>query len=139
MKTKIVLFITILTLLVLTGCSSVQTKKIIKKASSEKFELPKGIQQYQEVNKPKKIPEEKVKKGEIRVVNMAVEGLTCPGCALGLEYQLKNLEGVYDAKVDYFKGTAFAIYDITKLTANDIAKASTVYPAKVVNDEVYVS
>jgi len=64
--------------------------------------------------------------------NLEIEGMTCQSCALGVEYQLKQVEGVEDATIDYQKGTGIVTYDPSKVQPEDIAKASTIYPVKVV-------
>jgi len=69
---------------------------------------------------------------DLSQANLEIEGMYCPSCALGVEYQLKQVEGVTDAKVDYKKGTGTVTYDPSKVQPEDIAKASTAYTAKVV-------
>ena len=67
-----------------------------------------------------------------RIAKLEINEMTCPSCALGVEYQLKQVKGVREAKVDYQKGTGIVTYDPSKVIPEDIAKASTTYPAKVV-------
>jgi len=78
--------------------------------------------------------------GEVSNLHKAtlqVEGMTCTSCALGIEYQLKNVEGVVAASVNYAKGTGFIIYNPGKVTAEEAAAASDVYPAYVIEDKPY--
>lgn len=70
----------------------------------------------------------------LKTANLEIEGMTCQSCALGVEYELKQVDGVVDAKVNYQDGTGNVTFDPAKVDAETIAKASTVYPAKVVSD-----
>ena len=63
--------------------------------------------------------------------------MTCPSCAFGVEYELKQLQGVYRAEVKYPEGTGTVIYDSSRISAEEIAAASTVYPASVVEDSLF--
>jgi len=69
---------------------------------------------------------------DLSQANLEIEGMTCQSCSLGVEYQLKQVEGVKDAKVDWAKGTGVVTYDPSKVEPEEIAKASTSYPAKIV-------
>ena len=60
--------------------------------------------------------------------------MTCTSCALGVEYELKQVDGVVDAKVKYPEGTGTVTFDSAVVDAETIAKASTTYPAKVVSN-----
>lgn len=66
---------------------------------------------------------------------LKIDGMTCPSCALGVEYQLKQVDGVIDARVSYEKGTGYVKYDADKVTAETIAQASDVYPATVIQNK----
>ncbi len=65
-----------------------------------------------------------------------IQDMTCTSCALGIEYQLKQLSGVVDAKISYEEGKGYVKYDADKISAEEIAKASDVYPASVVSDKI---
>ena len=69
--------------------------------------------------------------------NLEIEGMYCPSCALGVEYELKQLQGVYSAEVKYPEGTGAVIYDSSQVSVEEIAAASTVYPASVVEDSLF--
>jgi copper chaperone CopZ len=79
-------------------------------------------------NSVKEISEQK----SLETANLQFEGMDCPSCALGVEYELKQVSGVVDAKVMYPEGTGTVTFDSAIVDAETIAKASTVYPAKVV-------
>jgi len=51
---------------------------------------------------------------------------------LGVEYQLKQVDGVVDAVVNYEEGTGIVTFDPAKIEPDAIAQASTVYIAKVI-------
>ena len=68
----------------------------------------------------------------LETANLQIEGMTCQSCALGVEYELKQVNGVEDAKVNYQDGTGIVTFDPNVVDADTIAKASTIYPAKVV-------
>lgn len=68
----------------------------------------------------------------LETASLQIEGMTCQSCALGVKYELEQVNGVVDAKVNYQDGTGTVTFDPTIVDAETIAKASTVYPAKVV-------
>lgn len=131
MQNKILLALLIMLVLIMTGCVS---QKYSKKSDDG---LPASLQEYKEDISSKEIPKDLLSTDKIHKVDLKIDGMICPSCALGVEYQLKQLSGVYDARVNYPAGTAFVIYDVTKLSTESIAKASTTYPTKVIKDVVY--
>jgi len=112
---------TLLLVVALTSCTT------------QTYELPPAIQKYNEQMAPKAIPSD----ANVRQATLAIKDMTCPSCALGVEYQLKQLDGVYNAEVKYPEGVGFAVYDSSKLSAEKIASSSTIYPAIVASDEPY--
>jgi len=72
-----------------------------------------------------------------RLAKLDIKEMTCPSCAFGVEYELKKLQGVYSAEVKYPEGTGAVIYDSSRISAEEIAAASTVYPASVVEDSLF--
>lgn len=71
---------------------------------------------------------------DLKQATLEIEGMTCQSCALGVEYELKQVAGVADVKVDYQTGKAVVEYDPAQVDAVAIAQASTAYPAKVIGD-----
>ena len=69
----------------------------------------------------------------IQETTLAIDDMTCPSCALGVEYQLKQVPGVIDAKISYKEGQGVVTYDADTVSPEAIAKASDVYPARVVS------
>jgi len=65
---------------------------------------------------------------------LKVEGMTCISCAMGVEYQLKQVDGVVDCNIDYATGKGTVKYDADKVDAATIVKASDVFPTIVVSD-----
>jgi len=126
MKTKIYLLVGMIALFVLAGCATTSTGDV-------STALPPGIQKYNEQMSAKEIP----KDANVRQTTLAIEDMTCPSCALGVEYQLKQLDGVYNAEIKYPEGAGVVVYDPSKLSAEEIAAESTIYPATVASDESY--
>ena len=79
--------------------------------------------------------QETVKPSNVHEAILQIEGMTCQSCALGVEYELKQVEGVVDAKADYRDRKGYVKYDADKVDAETIAKASTVYPATVISNK----
>ena len=73
--------------------------------------------------------------GNLRQLDLKISGMTCAGCALGVEYGFKDLAGVVKAKVEYSSGTGSVIYDATKITKEKILEASSVYPTTIIDDK----
>lgn len=64
-----------------------------------------------------------------------IKDMYCGSCALGVEYQLKQVDGVVDARVSYTEAKGYIKYDADKVDAETVALASDVYPAKVIEDK----
>jgi copper chaperone CopZ len=56
-------------------------------------------------------------------LRLQVEGMTCAGCAVGVEHALLDVLGVRSAKVDWQAGTAVVQYDEGRVSAEEILKA----------------
>ena len=67
----------------------------------------------------------------LQYATLEIKEMTCVSCALGVEYQFKQLDGVIDASVNYKTGIAEVSYDPDKISPEEIAEASDVYPATV--------
>lgn len=63
----------------------------------------------------------------LETANLLIEGMTCKSCALGVEYELKQVNGVIDAKINYQDGTGKVTFNSAQVDAQTIAKASTAY------------
>ena len=59
----------------------------------------------------------------------------CESCAYGVAAQIRELEGVVNAEVDYKTASGIVRYDANKVSAEEIAKTSTVYPATIKEDK----
>ena len=73
----------------------------------------------------------------LRKTTLQFEGMTCPSCALGVEYELNAVSGVVQTKVDYANKIGFVVYEPGKINPEEIAASSTAYPAQVISDAVY--
>ena len=70
----------------------------------------------------------------LRLLTLQISGLTCPGCATGLEYLFRSLDGVIRARVYFPSGKAEVVYDQTKITKEKIISAQTFYKTKIIDD-----
>jgi copper chaperone CopZ len=52
----------------------------------------------------------------IRTVTLRVKGMTCGGCATGVEKALKSTEGIESVRVSFERGRAVIKYDHQKVT-----------------------
>lgn len=52
-----------------------------------------------------------------RTVTIYIRGMTCEACAIAIEQELKNTEGVAEVQVSYERGEAHVKYDDQKVTA----------------------
>lgn len=57
---------------------------------------------------------------EKRLATIKVTGMTCGGCAKGVEQALSKVDGVREAKVSYERGSAEVAYDDSKVTLEQI-------------------
>lgn len=67
-----------------------------------------------------------------KTVQMRIAGMTCAACAKGLEASFRNMVGVVKVTVDYKAGQAVVTFDISKQTAESLARfvASCGYKVK---------
>ncbi len=75
----------------------------------------------------------------LRQLSLKINGMTCAGCAFGVQYSLKQLDGVVDAEINYLEGTGELIYDAGKISKERIVndEAFSIYPAEVVEDNPF--
>lgn len=66
--------------------------------------------------------------------NFAIEGMYCNACAYAVKAQFEEVEGVVSAEVNAIEASGVVQYDADKVSPEAIAKASTAYPARVVNN-----
>ena len=66
-----------------------------------------------------------------------IKGMSCPGCAEGIKYQLEDTYGVFNAEIDYMEGRGVIRYDPSKITPEEIlkSKAFETYPADIIERE----
>lgn len=73
----------------------------------------------------------------LRHATLAIDGMTCPGCAAAAESALKEKAGVMDAKVELKEnpeGIGDVVYSPNVIGLNKIIKSVEPYKAKVIND-----
>lgn len=70
---------------------------------------------------------------EFQTVEVKINNMDCEACALGLQNQLKEINGVKDAKVNYSKGNAKISFDQSKVGASVFVKVLTEsgFPASI--------
>ncbi|MCA9516173.1 MAG: heavy-metal-associated domain-containing protein [Myxococcales bacterium] len=56
-------------------------------------------------------------------VTIPVQGMTCGGCAMTVHNALMAIDGVYDATVDFEKGTAVIAFDAKKVQTASLTAA----------------
>jgi periplasmic mercuric ion binding protein len=71
-----------------------------------------------------------------KLVTLSVSGMTCAGCATGVEKALQNVEGVQKTEVNYDKREAMVTYDdaMTGIEALTKATKRAGYPSAVKNE-----
>jgi copper chaperone CopZ len=52
-----------------------------------------------------------------------VEGMHCDGCSATIKGTLERIEGVVSAEADHEAGTAVAVYDAKKVSAEELQRA----------------
>jgi copper chaperone CopZ len=74
---------------------------------------------------------------ELNKLNIKISGMTCAGCASGVQSILQSLNGVIEAKVNYPEGTGEIIYNPKIISKEQIisSDAFLTYPATIVSDE----
>jgi len=72
----------------------------------------------------------------LRTCSLSIEGMYCQSCSYGVKAQIEELDGVVEASINHQTGIGVVTYDGSKVDAETIAAASTVYPATVISDEV---
>lgn len=71
----------------------------------------------------------------LREAKLSIEGMYCQACAYGVEAQIKELDGVVDANINYQDASGLVLYDGDKLSPEIVAAASTAYPVTVIEDK----
>lgn len=70
-------------------------------------------------------PSSAAEAGAIRTVTLAVQNMTCGGCALTVKRALKQVDGVIEAKADYGTHSATVTFDPGKATLEALTRATT--------------
>ncbi|MFQ5406369.1 MAG: heavy-metal-associated domain-containing protein [Candidatus Micrarchaeia archaeon] len=73
---------------------------------------------------------------ELHKATFAVGGLTCQGCAAGVQSRLSGMEGVANAKVSFDSKKATVVFDAKKTSVKEIFTAFEPYNAVVLGEEV---
>ena len=57
------------------------------------------------------------------IVSYSILGMSCPSCAMSVEYALKDVKGIFDYRVNVQKGNARIAYNPTVIHKNEITRA----------------
>lgn len=110
--THVLVFITLLYVLVPTIAPSVYTG----------FSTTSFVTQSSTINSHKLI--------------LKINGMTCSGCAYGIQHQLQQLNGVTDAKVSFLEGIGEIVYNSDKITKEEIRDSiKSPYSAIIINSK----
>ena len=69
----------------------------------------------------------------IKTTTLAIKGITCESCALGVEYPIKQVPGVIEADGIYKEGKGTVTYDADQVSPDTIAEASEAYPVTIID------
>ncbi len=78
------------------------------------------------------------KSSNTRKIVLEIDGMTCSSCAYGIEYQLKQLDGIIEANVSFSESIGEIIYDPSKISEEQIIKSkifTAPYSAKIIKGE----
>jgi periplasmic mercuric ion binding protein len=70
----------------------------------------------------KKIEINKPVQEKIKTITLKVTGMTCAGCSISLQKEIKSVEGVIENDVKYPGDIAIIKYDSTKITIDELVK-----------------
>ena len=114
------------------------------------YGVPKIVASYQASNKKQQVSSKQISKNqelktssnqigknEVRL-NVAIEGMTCPSCATGLNQLMMNKKGVIDASISYSSGKGYVVYDKGVINKEGVLKALKVtgYKIKLVSEKM---
>lgn len=55
----------------------------------------------------------------------AITGMHCTSCAMTIDWQLEDLDGIVEAKTNYARGRTEVVYDASRVSDADILAAIT--------------
>lgn len=58
----------------------------------------------------------------MKKIQLAIEGMHCSSCAMNVDFDLEDLEGIKTAKTSYAKQVCEVEFDENKITTGDIMK-----------------
>lgn len=70
--------------------------------------------------------------GDLAFIELKIQGMTCPSCATGIEFALKQINGVVDSEVTYEEGRGKVIYDPSAVGEEEIIEGVKPFKAEVV-------
>lgn len=72
---------------------------------------------------------------QLTLATINIYGFDCPTCPIGAEYALKDLKGVYDAKVTSSGELSRVLYDTNAVTVEDFRKTLDPFTLEVISKE----
>ncbi|HDZ86961.1 MAG TPA: hypothetical protein ENH57_04645 [Actinobacteria bacterium] len=113
------------------------------------YGVPKIVASYQASNKKQQVSSKQISKNqELKTssnqiskndvrLNVAIEGMTCPSCATGLNQIMMNKKGVTDASISYSSGKGYVLYDKRVINKEGVLKTLKVtgYKIKLVSEK----
>lgn len=72
---------------------------------------------------------------QLTIATVNIHGFDCPTCPIGAEYALKDLKGVYDAKVTSSGELSRVLYDTSAVTVEAFRKTLDPFTIEIVNQE----
>jgi len=70
----------------------------------------------------------------LQQATLEISGMFCVSCATGIEYALKEKEGVVSADVDYDSKIGRVVYDPSKISQKEIITAVKPYTAVIIKN-----
>lgn len=71
----------------------------------------------------------------MKKLELKIRGMTCPSCAFGVEYALKQEDGVLEVKVSYPAGKGEVVYDASRIQKEDIVAVIKPYTAEIIDEK----
>ena len=73
---------------------------------------------------------------DLRIIELSIEGMYCPGCASTLEHKLISIKGVVIANVNYKNASGLVVYNPNLMSVDEISSTSNTYTLTIVSDKL---
>lgn len=112
---------TLVVVLLIIGNNFYQNQKVKTSLPAQ----PTTQNQTSSINRP----------SQLTIATVNIHGFDCPTCPIGAEYALKDLRGVYDAKVTTSGELSRVLYDASTVTVEDFRKTLDPFTVEVISEE----